>query len=356
MLDFNVKDSAGRVKEAIKELQQAPYTTSNYLENMSDYILKTRESGQTKYERTQEYQIITHNREMTISKRQQSLDEITSNPEIGEDKLYVRINNDKNQLLDPKEEISADDIDNMPILGEYFALLEKLNKSLAKADGQNKYAIKKQIIETWQQIYLIKSSRKPSYLREKVASPVKILSHVALDEHITLNDSTLMPQSDAIISLFNKDHIRFLLKYYQQLKQECYEDLNSDMRWLLIDFENICDKAIGTSGLLFDLVVYKVDRLSNEALTKKLNSTYRTDHSEQYYSTLWTQRIPKLIVEESMKHYLLWYYLQKDPTKSNRYYWQKCGKCGELKPVHPFFYGPNGKNKYYSICRTCRVK
>ena len=193
-------------------------------------------------------------------------------------------------------------------------------------------------------------------MREKVASPVKILSHVALDEHITLNDSTLMPQSDAIISLFNKDHIRFLLKYYQQLKQECYEDLNSDMRWLLIDFENICDKAIGTSGLLFDLVVYKVDGLSNEALTEKLNSTYRTDHSEQYYSTLWTQRIPKLIVEESMKHYLLWYYLQKDPTKSNRYYWQKCGKCGEIKPVHPFFYGPNGKNKYYSICRTCRVK
>lgn len=356
MLDFNVKDSASRVKEAIKELQQAPYTTSNYLENMSDYILKTKESGQTKYERNQEYQIITHNREMTISKRQQSLDEITSNPEIGEDKLYVRINNDKNQLLDPKEEISADDISNMPILGEYFALLEKLNKSLAKADGQNKYAIKKQIIETWQQIYLIKSSRKPSYLREKAASPVKILSHVALDEHITLNDSTLMPQSDAIISLFNKDHIRFLLKYYQQLKQECYEDLNSDMRWLLIDFENICDKAIGTSGLLFDLVVYKVDGLSNEALTEKLNSTYRTDHSEQYYSTLWTQRIPKLIVEEAMKHYLLWYYLQKDPTKSNRYYWQKCGKCGEFKPVHPFFYGPNGKNKYYSICRTCRVK
>ena len=66
MLDFNVKDSAGRVKEAIKELQQAPYTTSNYLENMSDYILKTKESGQTKYERTQEYQIITRNREMTI--------------------------------------------------------------------------------------------------------------------------------------------------------------------------------------------------------------------------------------------------------------------------------------------------
>ena len=165
-----------------------------------------------------------------------------------------------------------------------------------------------------------------------------------------------MPQSDAIISLFNKDHIRFLLKYYQQLKQECYEDLNSDMRWLLIDFENICDKAIGTSGLLFDLVVYKVDGLPNEKIAEKLNGTYNTDHSEQYYSTLWTQRIPKLIVEEAMKHYLIWYYLQKDPTKTNRYYWQKCGKCGEIKPVHPFFYGPNGKNKYYSICRTCRIK
>jgi hypothetical protein len=356
LLDFTLKNSEDRVEQAKKELREAHYTTPSYLENMTDYILKTKESGQTKYEKKQEYQIITNNREVTIAKRQQSLDEITSNPEVGEDRLYVRINPDKNQLLDHREDISAEDIDNMPIIADYLITIGKLKKSLAKAEGKTRYQIKKQIMEMWQQIYLVKSNRKCGKRGEKILSSIKTLSHVSLNEDITLDDSTGMPKSNGLISLFNKDHIRFLLKYYQQLKQECYTDLDSDMRWLLLDLENLCDKAIGTEGMLYDLLVYKIDKMPNEEIATKLNSTYNANHSEQYYSTVWTKRIPKLIAEEAIRHYLVWYYLQKDPTKTNKYYWYKCGRCGEVKPLHPFFYGPNGKSKYYSICRKCRTK
>ncbi len=58
--------------------------------------------------------------------------------------------------------------------------------------------------------------------------------------------------------------------------------------------------------MLYDLLVYKIDKIC--LMRKQLinfNSTYNANHSEQYYSTVWTKRISKLIVEEVIRHYLV---------------------------------------------------
>jgi len=62
------------------------------------------------------------------------------------------------------------------------------------------------------------------------------------------------------LTLLKKEHVSFLLNYYPQLKQEVDENLNSDLRWLLIDLENLIDRTFLTSDavnnkILYDLII-----------------------------------------------------------------------------------------------------
>lgn len=68
-----------------------------------------------------------------------------------------------------------------------------------------------------------------------------------------------MPQSDCKINLLNPAHVSFLLCNYSQLREETYDNLNSDMHWLIVDLENLIERAFRKEGLedsfLYDLLV-----------------------------------------------------------------------------------------------------
>lgn len=58
---------------------------------------------------------------------------------------------------------------------------------------------------------------------------MKQMGYIELEEKIAVNvDGTLDIKST--LSLLEPTHISFLLNYYSQLKQEIYDDLNSDLR------------------------------------------------------------------------------------------------------------------------------
>lgn len=42
-----------------------------------------------------------------------------------------------------------------------------------------------------------------------------------------------------------------------------------------------------------------------------MESCYGVKHTEQYYSSLWRKRIPKMIAEQASKEYLIWYFKNK---------------------------------------------
>ena len=55
------------------------------------------------------------------------------------------------------------------------------------------------------------------------------MGYIDLEEKVDiLSDGTLNVRST--LSLLEPTHISFLLNYYSQLKQEVYDDLNSDLR------------------------------------------------------------------------------------------------------------------------------
>lgn len=69
-------------------------------------------------------------------------------------------------------------------------------------------------------------------------------------------DEENIPHSNAKISLLNPTHVSFLLCYYSALKEECYDNLQSDLHFILLDLENLVDKALFNKyPVLYDIVI-----------------------------------------------------------------------------------------------------
>lgn len=357
-LDYTIKDPEMRVQQVewvIAEMQKSNPNalTPQYLSYLSDYILFTSDASQTKKEKQENHPIVTKNREVTTKKREVSYEEIVSTLENGEDGIYNMMLNDKNRIMDYKDPINDKDIAEIPGVKEHLNIIKTLQAKLPTAKGRSKYLIKKQIIETYQQIYIIKEAYKGAPARGKISNQAKNFAHMALEDRIYLDEDD-MPQNAGVLSLFNPTHISFLLCHYSELKQECHEDLNADMRFLLIDLENLVSRTLlPHDELFFDLVCWKIDGLTNQQIQERMIERYNVKHSEQYYSNLWRKRIPKMIAEQASKEYIIWYYKHQATEEM----WKTCNKCGHKKPAHPLFFSRNNsKDKFYSVCRDCRKK
>lgn len=353
-LDYTLKTTEERVQCVRETLSSTKDVDNTYLKVMADYILFAADKNQTKKEKKKQYSISTKNREATIRKRQVSYEGMAASLESGEDGIFALITNDKNQILDQKDEISQQDLDEIPGMRECDNLIKSLKKQFTIAEGKNRYYLKKQIIETYQQMYLLKQSIKGWPAKSKVTNQLKTMAHMRLDEKITF-DSRGYPQSNCVISLFNPVHVSFLLTYYSAIKQECYTDLSCDMHWELIDLENIIDQTFKNNkdDILYHLLVYKIDGMSNAEIAAQMEAEFGVSHTEQYFSTLWRRKIPKLIAEQAQKNYVMWYYTNVEYGQ-----WKRCGKCGQMKLAHPLFFSKNNsaKDGFYSTCRECRAK
>lgn len=148
-LDYSLETPEERVKYVEKILSETPPPYSNTtLKILADYILFIHDRNQTKKERTAEHPILTPNREFTIDKRQVSYENLVSKLENGEDGIYNIIRNDKNQLLDPKDPITEEDIKNIPGIKDCMDVIISLKKQLETASKYRRKQINQAIIDT----------------------------------------------------------------------------------------------------------------------------------------------------------------------------------------------------------------
>ena len=90
---------------------------------------------------------------------------------------------------------------------------------------------------------------------------------------------------------------------------------------------------------------------SNEEIREVLQTKYNEVHSSQFISTLWRQKIPKIIAERAQEEFLIDYYKENKPNS-----FKKCSCCQALKPAHSWFFSKNSTSKdgFYSLCKECR--
>lgn len=344
-LDYTLRTAQERsdfVRGVLQETNPEKIT-AKYLEILSDYII----FAMDKEERKQK-NILTENRMITVNKRETSYQGLVMKFENGEDGLYNLITNDKNILLTPKTSITQKDIDEIEPLKVLRDAIEMVEKEEKAATGKRKFLLKKQLIEMRQDQYSIKSAYKPPmYATGMIKSFVK----ADLSENITMNECQ-EPISDGFISFFNPFHISALLCNYSLLKEESYGNFMNDCYYLMQDLDNLIEKTLKDKyPLYYDLLIYKIDGKQNTEIQELLDKDWGIKHSIEYISSLWRNKIPKLLAEQAKEDYIMWYYTTQEYGQ-----WKKCSRCGQIKLAHNRFFSKNktSKDGFYSICKDCR--
>lgn len=346
-LDYSLETPEERNELVKKIIDETPpeQLTNKYLEILTDYIIFAMDKEERKKKK-----ILTDNRMVTVNKRETSFQGLAARLENGEDGIYNMIANDKNIIFTPKISITQKDIDDIPALKQLREAIDLVEKQFKAATGKKKFLLKKQLIEMRQDQYVIKNAyRQPMYFM----NAVKSFNQVQLDENITITENGEV-KSDGIITFFDPKHISALLCNYSKLKEDSYGRFWSDSYFIMEDLDNLVDRTLKNDyPLYYDLLIYKIDGKQNIEIQSLLQEKHGIKHSVEYISSLWRNKIPKLISEKAQEEYLVWYYTTQEYGK-----WKKCSRCGQVKLAHNRFFSKNktSKDGFYSICKCCRNK
>lgn len=351
-MDCTLKTPEERKNKVQEIIDNTPPEKLNpyYLTKMADYILDAIYEQEKK--EGKKNGILTEGRMVTVNKREVSFEGLVDKFEGSESAVHNIIANDKNIIFSKKAPITKKDLEEIPFLKDLRAAINELSQEIKTKSGKQAYILGQQLKEMRQMQYIIKETyRKPIRFTHPENHPIN--HHIDLYEEITVDKAGEI-QHTGIINLFNHKHVSLLLQYYPKLKEDSYSQFTNDMNWLLQDLEFYTDKALKEKyPLYYDLLIYKIDGMKNIDIQKQLEKDYGIKHSVEYISSLWRNKIPKLIAEEAAREWLIWYYTFKEKGK-----WKKCSKCEEIKLAHPKFYSKNktSKDGYYSICKECRNK
>ena len=347
-LDYTIESPQERTELVKKIVESLPpqRLTNRYLEILANYIIfaMTKEQKKSKM-------INTENRMITINKRETSFEGLLTKFENGEDGIYnMIIENDKNVIFTPKIRITEEDVNEIPALKHLREAIKVVQEQEKKAKGKRKFLLKKQIIQMRQDQYVIKGSyRQPIYC----LNAIKNFNNMVFDEDITIKaDGSI--QDKSIISFMNPKHVSALLCNYSRLKQDCYGKFYTDGYFLMEDLDNLIQRTLKDKyPLYYSLLIYKIDGKQNAEIQRLLEKEHNVKHSVEYISSLWRNKIPRLIADQAEKEYLTWYYTIKERGR-----WKKCSRCGEIKLAHNKFFSKNNSSKdgFYSICKSCRNK
>ena len=119
------------------------------------------------------------------------------------------------------------------------------------------------------------------------------------------------------------------------------------------EFDKVSTIALREHPLLERIVLYKIDGMQNIDIQEAIQLEFGIKHSVEYISSLWRNKIPKLIAEAAIDDFLNWHYLQEEKGT-----YKKCSRCGQIKLAHNRYFSKNktSKDGWYSICKVCRNK
>ncbi len=344
-LDYTLQDPGARNELVKKIIEQTPpqRLTPKYLQLLSDYLVFAMDKEERKKKN-----IITDNRMVTVNKRETSFEGLVEKFQNGEDGIYNIITNDKNIIFTPKISITEEDIQTIPGMKQLRDAIAQIEAQEKVATGKRRFLLKKQLIEMRKDQYVLKSTFKaPIYC----LNATKSFNHIALEEKISVNEDGSL-KIEGNFSLLNPDHVSAVLCNYSRIKQDCWGQFSKDAYYMIQDLENLVDETLEKDfPLYYDLLIYKIDGKTNEEIQSLLERDYGVRHSVEYISSLWRNKIPKMIAEQARKDWLIWHY-----TFEEKGQWKKCSRCGQIKLAHNMFFSKNNTSKdgFYSICKDCR--
>lgn len=340
-LDYTLESPEERKQLVEKILEECPNPTPQYLETLADYLVLCMEKQEKK-----ERKLLTENRMATVNKRETSFEGLVSQLENGEDGIYGMISNDRNQIFQPKVMITKKDVEEIPGLAQLREAIKMWEQKLKTASGRDAFIIKTVIIELRKDQYILKDTyRKPIIPKNITRSK----HYIPLESDFSFDDEGfVVPEG---VSLCNPKVVSAILCNYSLMKQESWGEFEKDLWYLMQEFDEVADAALKDYPLYDRICEYKVDGLQNIDIQEKLQMEFGIKHSVEYISSLWRNKIPKLIASEAEDRLLNWYFLNEMKGK-----YKRCSRCGEIKLAHNKYFSKNktSRDGFYSICKNCR--
>ena len=342
-LDYTLQTPEERnelVKKILAEMDDEP--TPQYLEILADYLILAIEKQERKEKR-----LLTENRLATIRKRETSLEGLIAQFENGEDGFYNLVaDSDKNALFKPKISITKKDLEDIPELVQVREAIKLWEEKFKTAEGRDKYIIKKAIIDLRRDQYIIKDAyRKPVMAKNVIHQkhPIPLEESWSFDE-----DGFVIPEG---VSLMSPKVVSAILCNYSALKQDCFAQYDKDLWFLMEDFDGLSARALAEYPMYERIVEYKIDGLQNVDIQEKIEEEFGIKHSVEYISSLWRNKIPKIIASAAEDRFLDWYYLEVEYGT-----YKRCSRCKQIKLAHNKYFSKNktSKDGFYSICKCCR--
>ena len=340
-LDYTLESPEERKQLVEQILAECPDPTPQYLETLADYLVLCMEKQEKK-----ERKLLTENRMATVNKRETSFEGLVSQLENGEDGIYNMMTNNKNLIFQPKVMITKKDVEEIPGLAQLREAIKMWETKLKTATGREAFIIKTAIIDLRKDQYLLKDA----YRRPIIAKNITRSKHfIPLESDFSFDDEGfVVPEG---VSLCDPKVVSAILCNYSLLKQESWGEFEKDLWYLMQEFDEVADAALKEYPLYDRICEYKVDGLQNIDIQEKLQEEFGIKHSVEYISSLWRNKIPKLIASEAEDRILSQYFLTEMKGK-----YKKCSRCGEVKLAHNKYFSKNktSKDGFYSICKNCR--
>ena len=340
-LDYSLQTPEERNALVQKVLEDNPDPSEGYLEILADYLVLCMEKQEKK-----ERKLLTDNRMATVTKRETSLEGLVSQLENGEDGIYNLVSDNKNTIFQPKVTITKKDLEDIPDLRQLREAIQFWEQKLKVTEGREAFIIKKTIIELRKDQYIIKNAYRKPIVPTKLT---RSRCFIPLDSDFTFDDEGYVVPSG--VSMMDPKIVSAILCNYSDLKQDAWGEFEKDTWFLMEDFDRLADAALKDYPLYDKIVEYKIDGLQNIDIQEKIQMEFGIKHSLEYISSLWRNKIPKIIASYAEDQFLDWYYLNEEKGK-----YKKCSRCHEVKLAHNKYFSKNktSKDGFYSICKACR--
>lgn len=299
-----------------------------------------------------ERKLLTPNRMATINKREISYEGLVEQLENGEDGIYNLVaENGKNTIFQPKVTITKKDLEEIPALQQLRESIERWEAMQKTATGRDAFLIKRTLIEMRKDQYIIKNAYRRPIVCTKLTRGLKVYPPLPWREWIEYDDQHHATIQYWGISFCNYKVISEIFQILPALQSRSMGKFESDGWAMVMDFKDLVNRALKDYPMYRRIVKYKMEKYQNTEIQSFLQKEFQFTHSVEYISSLWRNKIPKLIAQQAQDEYLLWYF-----TFVEKGQWKKCSRCGQIKLAHSRFFSINktSKDGFYSICKQCR--
>ena len=369
-------------------------STQTQLEKLANYILYGKNKT-TNTNLVQDKKIQIESKYKTFTKKKnESLDELLANPAFNEQSvqnLYTRniYTKPRNPIIRPTYDKLGNEVDcgdgNIPTMRDLWFSIDQMEHKIAIVTG-DELPDKDEKVPQWSSLtlykmkhWLIDLRKHQYYVRDAYCPQIVVAPSVMENNPIDWNSNsgywrktTSPPQptttstkkqlrlnsngeleeycmvSEHVLDFTNANHVYHTLLEYNNLYKSNWENVTSDMKSLLMLFEEIV-KRTPLTLVQKKIVELKVNHYTNEEICNILWREFGSKYNVNYISTVFKHNIcEKIAVTASQMR-------KEHDSQHDISKWKKCSTCGKwlLRDATQFVRKKSSADGLAARCKQC---